>query len=99
LREINSITEKIIGCAIAVHRALGPGLWGSPYEACLAYDLVESGLFVERQKGLPIVYRGVELWIAGIGILHVRPKVVYTFCDFEKTLFFYLQHLPSESAC
>lgn len=60
-REINEITELIIGCAIQVHRELGPGLLESAYEACLAYELGERGLSVERQKALPIVYRDVRL--------------------------------------
>ncbi len=60
-RNINDITEAIIGAAICVHRELGPGLLESAYEACLAYELTERKLQIERQKGLPVVYRGVEL--------------------------------------
>jgi GxxExxY protein len=59
--ELNKITEKIIGAAVAVHRELGPGLLESAYEACLAYELTQSGLSVERQKGLPMKYREVVL--------------------------------------
>jgi hypothetical protein len=44
--EINLVTEKIIGAAINVHRAIGPGLLESAYEACLAYELTERGLKV-----------------------------------------------------
>ena len=58
---LNRITEKIIGAAIAVHRGLGPGLLESAYEACLGFELAERGLKVERQKPLPVVYRGVQL--------------------------------------
>ena len=61
MEKINKITENIIGAAIAVHRALGPGLLESAYEACLAYELVDCGMWVERQKALPVVYRGVTL--------------------------------------
>ena len=57
----NEITEKIIGGAIRVHRELGPGLLESAYEACLAYELADAGLGVERQKILPVVYRGLRL--------------------------------------
>ena len=57
----NKTTENIIGAAIEVHRALGPGLLESTYEACLAYELMERGLKVERQKTLPVKYRGVHL--------------------------------------
>jgi len=55
------ITENIIGAAIEVHRALGPGLLESAYEACLAFELAQRGLVVEEQKPLPVVYRGVKL--------------------------------------
>ena len=61
MEKINKITKNIIGAAIAVHRALGPGLLESAYEACLAYELVDRGLSVERQKALPVVYRGVKV--------------------------------------
>ena len=57
----NRITERIIGAAIEVHRALGPGLLESAYEACLAFELVQRGLKVEQQKPLPVVYREVKL--------------------------------------
>ena len=58
---VNQTTEDTIGAAIAVHRALGPGLLESAYEACLAYELTERGRAVERQKSLPVVYRGVRV--------------------------------------
>ncbi|MBI5864042.1 MAG: GxxExxY protein [Planctomycetes bacterium] len=58
---LNRVTEQIIGAAIEVHRAVGPGLLESAYEACLAWDLAQRGLSVERQKGLPVVYRDVRL--------------------------------------
>ncbi|MFO7540458.1 MAG: GxxExxY protein [Chloroflexota bacterium] len=61
LREINRITEKIIGAAIEVHKALGPGLLESTYEACLEHELLLQGLKVERQKALPVLYKGVQL--------------------------------------
>ena len=58
---LNDITEQVIGAAIAVHRVLGPGLLESAYEACLAYELAERGLTVERQKSLPVTYRDVRV--------------------------------------
>lgn len=57
----NEITGTIIGAAIEVHRALGPGLLESAYEACLAYEIVQRGLYVESQKPLPLVYKEVYL--------------------------------------
>jgi GxxExxY protein len=59
--EDNEITEKIIGCAIKIHKALGPGLLESAYQACLYYELVKSGLSVEKEKPLPLVYEEVKL--------------------------------------
>ncbi len=59
--ELNEITEKIIGCAIKVHRALGPGLLESTYEVCLAHELMKSGLDVQKQVALPVVYDGIRL--------------------------------------
>ena len=58
---INSIPESIISAAIAVHRELGPGLLESAYESCLVYELLQQGLTVERQKALPVTYRGVKI--------------------------------------
>ena len=59
--ELNEITEKVIGCAIKVHRALGPGLLESTYEVCLEHELVKEGLKVKTQVALPVVYDGLRL--------------------------------------
>jgi GxxExxY protein len=59
--QLNAITEQIIGAAMDVHRATGPGLLESAYEACLVFELRDRGLQVEQQKALPVVYRGVRL--------------------------------------
>ena len=58
---LSEITKTIIGAAIAVHRELGPGLLESAYEACLTYELAGKNLKIERQKGLSITYRGIQL--------------------------------------
>ena len=57
----NEITEKIIGCAIKVHKNLGPGLLESAYQECLFYELKKEGLNVEKEKALPLVYEEVKL--------------------------------------
>jgi len=57
----NQLSNIAIGCALKVHSALGPGLLESSYEACLFYELVSSGLFVETQKKLPLIYQDVKL--------------------------------------
>ena len=58
---LNNVTSGIIGAAIDVHRALGPGLLESAYEACLAYELIQREMKVEQQKPLPLIYRDVQL--------------------------------------
>ncbi len=60
-RETDPLTGNIIGAAIDVHRALGPGLLESAYEACLLYELRLRYLKVEAQKPLPIFYKDVML--------------------------------------
>jgi GxxExxY protein len=57
----SEITRRILGSVMRVHSGLGPGLLESAYEACLAYELVESGFVIERQRALPIRYRNVAL--------------------------------------
>jgi len=59
--ESNFLTGKIIGAAIEIHRALGPGLLESAYEACLAYELRLRKLKVENQKSMPVFYKDVML--------------------------------------
>jgi GxxExxY protein len=60
-QRLNQITEKIIGCAIEVHKTLGPGLLESAYEECLCYELRQIELRFERQVPLPVIYKGVKL--------------------------------------
>lgn len=59
--EINKITQIIIGCAIEVHRNLGPGLLESAYEECLAFELNKEGLKFRRQQPTPVVYKDIKL--------------------------------------
>ena len=55
------LTHKIIGAAIEVHRLLGPGLLESAYEECLCKELTLRGIAHERQKPVPVIYKGVKL--------------------------------------
>jgi GxxExxY protein len=57
----DQLTERVIGLAIEVHRALGPGLLESAYEECLCSELREHGLSFERQRPLPVIYKSVRL--------------------------------------
>jgi len=70
------LTDAIIGAAIEVHKALGPGLLESAYEACLYHELVKRGFAVERQKPLPLVYGEVRLDCAYRMDLVVENSVV-----------------------
>jgi GxxExxY protein len=58
---LDLITRRIIGAAIEVHKTLGPGLLESVYQACLAYELRQSGFKVDEQKPLPVIYKNVQL--------------------------------------
>jgi len=58
---LNQLTEKVIGACIEVHRHLGPGLLESAYEVCLCHELSLAGIAYERQKPLPVYYKGVNL--------------------------------------
>lgn len=76
----NEATSEIIGAAIEVHRALGPGLLERVYEECLAVELMIRGLTLERQKPLPIVYKGrrvgsdlkIDLLVADSVVVEVK---------------------------
>ena len=57
----NDITENIIGAAMEVHRALGPGLLESAYEECLCHELALRHIPFQRQQILPLMYKGVHL--------------------------------------
>lgn len=75
-KELNELSYKIIGCAYKVHRELGPGLLESTYEVCHHYEMVNSGLIVERQKELPLIYNDIKME-AGYRIdLLVEKKVI-----------------------
>jgi GxxExxY protein len=59
--EDNDLISRIIDAAIKVHKALGPGLLESAYKECHYYEMITSGLFVEKEKPLPLIYEGVKL--------------------------------------
>lgn len=72
----NDVTYKVIGCAIKVHKSLGPGLLESAYQECLNYELNEAGLYVEKEKPMPLVYEEVKLDVGYRIDLLVERKVV-----------------------
>ena len=74
--DIEIIFKTILDCSFKVHTELGPGLLESAYEECLRYELVNSGLFVEQQKPLPLVYKEIKL-DAGYRIdLFIERKII-----------------------
>lgn len=70
------ITKVIIGCAIDVHKELGPGLLESAYEECLYYGLQKAGLKVEKQKAIPVIYKEIKLDCGYRADLIVEDKIV-----------------------
>src|SRR6266480_7434856 len=61
VEDLNQLTDSVIGSAIEVHRALGPGLLESTYEMCLCRELALRQISFERQKPIPVVYKGIKL--------------------------------------
>jgi GxxExxY protein len=59
--KFDELSHRVIGCALNVHQALGPGLLESAYEQCLAYELLRSGIPTKVQMPLPVKYKEVEL--------------------------------------
>ena len=72
----NEISRVVFDCALKVHKSLGPGLLESAYEECLFYELKKSGLSVEKQKPLPLVYEEVKLEVGYRIDLVIENKVV-----------------------
>ena len=76
LRWYNSITERIIRCAIEVHKELGPGLVESVYEVCLKKVLTNDGLNVKSQLVLPVYFKGEMLDKAFVLDLLVEDEII-----------------------
>jgi len=59
--KFDKLSNKVIGCALEVHRHLGPGLLESTYEQCLAHELKNAGILFKLQHPLPVAYKGIKL--------------------------------------
>lgn len=79
--EINDITSTIIEKAIKVHKNLGPGLLESAYKECLVYELLQSGLNIEKEKPIPLVYNDVKLECGYRVDIMIEDKVVEALAD------------------
>ena len=86
MEELNCLTEKIIGCAIEVHRTLGPGLLESTYEKCLSYELSKLKINHKIQLELPVTYKGVEVECGYRLDMLVEEKVIIELKAVEKAL-------------
>ena len=84
--ERDSLTESVIGLAIEVHRALGPGLLESAYQECLCYELKTNGIAFARQVALPVVYKAVKLDCGYRMDLVVDDRLVVELKTVEKIL-------------
>ena len=80
MSDIDAITRAIIGDAIAVHRAMGPGLLESTYEACLVALLTRRGMKIERQLAMPVIFEGerldcayrIDLLVEGVVVVELK---------------------------
>lgn len=84
--EYNSITHRIIKCAIEVHKHLGPGLMESVYEYCLERELFNEGLNVQRQVLLPVVYKGERLQKESVIDCLVESEIILELKSIEAVL-------------
>ena len=84
--ERDPLTDLVIGLAIEVHRALGPGLLESAYQECLCYELKASGIAFGRQVALPVVYKSVKLDCGYRMDLVVDDRLVVELKTVEKIL-------------
>lgn len=72
----NELANIVIGLAIKVHKALGPGLLESAYKECLYYEIVKAGLNVEKEIPMPLIYEGVKLECGFRADLRVEKKLI-----------------------
>jgi GxxExxY protein len=82
--DINKVTETIIGASIEVHKALGPGLLESAYEECLCHELSLKSLQYDRQRKLPLTYKGIQLDCGYRIDLFVEERVIVELKTIDK---------------
>jgi GxxExxY protein len=82
----NEIGKRVLGCALEVHKALGPGLLESVYETCLAHEFGKAGLTFDRQRMLPVTYDGLTMESGYRIDLLVLERVVVEVKAIEKVL-------------
>jgi len=72
----NELSNVVIGAAIEVHKHLGPGLLEAVYRGCLAHELMERGISVEREVVMPVRYKGVEFSVGYRADLIVEKRII-----------------------
>lgn len=72
----NEIAKKVFNTALKIHKELGPGLLESAYEECLFYELKKAGLLVQKQKPLPLIYKGVKMELGYRADLLIENKLI-----------------------
>ena len=82
----DELSKRVIGCAIEVHRTLGPGLLESTYEQCLAHELKCAGISFKLQYPLPVNYNGVKLDCGYRVDLFIDNKIIFEFKSVDKVL-------------
>ena len=86
MKDYDELTGKVIGCAIEVHRNLGPGLLESAYERCLSYELSANNIHHYVQKELPIKYKCIDLDCGYRSDLLINDKLIVEIKSVEKIL-------------
>ena len=84
--ELEKIASEVVGAAFNVHKAFGPGLLENAYEVCLVHDLIKSGIKVERQVAIPLVYDGEEVDVAFRVDILVEGKLLVELKAVERIL-------------
>ena len=72
----NEISKLLVNAAFKIHQNLGPGLLESAYEECLFYELNKTGLYIQKQKPLPLIYEGIKLEIGYRVDILIENKVI-----------------------
>ena len=102
--EFDDLSHRVIGCAIEVHRALGPGLLESAYEQCLAHELARNEIGFKLQHPQPVEYKGIQLdcgyridlFVEGVLILELKSVVKLTAIN-EAQLLTYMKLAGAET--
>lgn len=76
IAQLNGISGRVISCALRVHTALGPGLLESSYKECMVYEMREDGLFVEPEKPLALVYKGIHMGTGYRADMMIEGKLI-----------------------